>query len=136
MKFVAEIQLPLRVRQSKKKWFYLNLNQYRNAHYYTLNTTKVRFKEELKSVIAELPELNRAYFIYLLYPGTKRRLDTSNICSIVDKYFSDAVVEYGKLPDDNYLFLPAVSYSFKGVDKNNPRVVVQIYKLNKSEEVI
>ena len=39
------ISVPLVVSTSKNKKFILNLNNYRNAHYFILNTAKVKFKE-------------------------------------------------------------------------------------------
>lgn len=66
---------------------------------------------------------------YTLYPKTKRLVDVANVCSIVDKYFYDALVETGKLPDDNYNHLSSVFYRFREVDKDNPRVVVTLKEI-------
>ncbi len=120
------ISLPLKVSYTKKKCFYLNLNQYRNAHYLLLNNSKKKFKEIIQGEILNLPELNEIELSYTLFVGSKRKLDISNICSIIDKYFCDALVELGKLPDDNYDYIKKISYSFGGIDKLNPRCECQI----------
>lgn len=70
---------------------------------------------------------------YVLYPKTKRLTDVANVCSIVDKFFSDVLVEAGTIPDDNYNHLRDVMYSFGEVDPLNPRVTVFISKPSQIE---
>ena len=66
---------------------------------------------------------------YTLYPKTKRRTDISNVLSIHSKFFEDCLVEYGLLPDDNYIYIPIVSYVFGKVDKDNPRVEIEVKEI-------
>ena len=121
------IHAPLRVNQSKKKYFTLNLNQYRNAHYFTLNTAKINYKEILKPQIEKLPVIDVPVEItYKLFPATKHLTDVANVCSIHDKFFCDALVELGKLEEDNYLWIPSVRYLFGEIDRSNPRVEISI----------
>ena len=120
---------PLKVAKSKFKWWILNLNNYRNTHYQSLNKTKINYKESIDSQIQGLPEFSKIKLTYTLYPATKRLTDISNVCSIHDKYFCDALVEAGKLPDDNYVYIPSVTYSFGEVDKDNPRVEIFIEEI-------
>ena len=129
-----KIELPLKVDVSKKSSFSLNLNQYRNAHYHTLNTAKVNYSELVKKRIAHIPHLKACTLKYVLYLPTNRRVDISNVCSVVDKFFCDAFVEAGKLKDDSYDFLKEVTYCFGGIDKANPRVEVLIEQAQSSEE--
>lgn len=121
-----KISLPLNVPTSKDKSFYLNLNQYRNAHFHILNNAKIKFKEAVTKDILSLPNLNVIELDYTVYPRTKRELDISNVCSIVDKFFCDALVELGKLTDDSYKYVTRISYGFGEIDKMNPRVEVLI----------
>lgn len=125
---------PLHIQQSKKKKFLIGLNPYRNTHYQILNKIKVNYKEEMKSQILTLPLLNRIELIYTLYPRTKHLCDISNILSIHDKFLCDALVEFGKLPEDNYLFVPKVTYLFGNVDKENPRVEIQLIQLKETND--
>jgi Holliday junction resolvase RusA-like endonuclease len=120
---------PLYVMQSKRKKFYLNLNVYRNTHYIVLSKTKVAYAKLMQEQVRTLPVYDRIHLTYTLYPKTKRLTDISNVLSIVDKYFCDCLVKAGKLPDDNYLFLPLVIYKFGSVDKTNPRVEIEITPL-------
>lgn len=106
------------------KKFALNLNVYRNAHYQTLNKAKIIFKNKL---LVDYPELlkikaQRVEVGYFIERCNNRIFDTKNIESIVDKFFMDALVEFGCIPDDNYNYVsylaPKVSdYITKMPDK-------------------
>lgn len=123
------IHLPLSVRQNKTKNFCLNLNVYRNAHYQTLNQVKVTFQKQIAPLLVQLPKLNQISLSYELYPQSNRLCDIANICSIVDKFFSDSLVNLGYIPDDNYQHVLGVQYLFGSVDSKNPRVEVTINPL-------
>lgn len=125
MEVVAKIDLPLKLVLGRKNYA-LNLNFYRNAHYQILNKLKVSFTEQLEPELKKLPKLSKANLIYSYYPGSKRLSDTANVCSIVDKFFCDALVKSGAIPDDNYTYIPNVSYTYGEIDKDNPRVTVTV----------
>lgn len=120
---------PLVIPRTKSSNFSLNLNIYRNTHYKVLNNMKIVYKGIMASSILKLPSMKKVTIEYVLYPKTKALCDVANVCSVVDKFFSDALVELGKLPDDNYLYIPKIIYSFGGVDKVNPRVEILIQEL-------
>lgn len=52
--------------------------------------------------------------------------DLGNVLSIHDKFFCDALVDLGKLPDDNYHFIPSIAFHMGEVNKLNPRVDIEI----------
>lgn len=112
---------PLWVPVGKRR-IYLNLGVYRNLHYQTSNKAKAKFKEIMMPQILRLPKYDQIEISYTLFPGTSRICDVSNICSIIDKYLSDAIVELGKLPDDNYKHLVETRYRMGFVDRNHGRV--------------
>lgn len=121
------INLPYSIPIGKKDdKFYVNLNQYRNAHYHTLNSAKIAFKKLISDQVKQLPKFNVIKLWYRVFAPSKRLVDTNNICSIADKFFCDALVEAGKLEDDNYNFLIETRFTFGGIDKENPRVEVEI----------
>ncbi|QIG68806.1 holliday junction resolvase RusA-like protein [Rhizobium phage RHph_Y2_6] len=120
------IEVPIYLPQTKKKTFALNLNIYRNAHFLLLNKMKVAFKNKIEEQLSSLPNMNGVKLTYTLFMGTNREVDLSNICVVVDKFFCDALVEAGKLPDDNVNYLHSIDYRFGGVDKNNPRVEITL----------
>jgi Holliday junction resolvase RusA-like endonuclease len=117
-----KIVLPLEVYYSKNKKFILNLNNYRNAHYRILSNSKKIYTDNL---IPELKELSRftepVTLTYTYYAKTKRRIDISNPCSIIDKFTCDALVKAGVLKDDSFEQVNKVVYKFGGFDKENPR---------------
>jgi hypothetical protein len=117
---------PLRVRVGKNKLFTLNLNIFRNAHFHVLNKAKVEYKNALAAQINALPEFNTAKIHYAVYPKDKRKFDVSNIVSIHQKFFEDALVELGKLTDDSIMFISESSQSFGEISNDNPRVEITI----------
>jgi hypothetical protein len=120
------ISVPISVPVSKKKRFYLNLNQYRNAHHFTLSKAKTNYHEIVAPSLRHLPKFGCINLVYTLYTGTEQLCDTSNICSIVDKFFSDVLVTEEKIVDDNRKIVLSAHYRWGGVDKHNPRVEVTI----------
>lgn len=121
------LSVPISVQATKASRFALNLNQYRNAHYFTLNNAKKEFEQNIKDILKKLPKFKYIELEYILYPKTKHLVDISNVCSIVDKFFSDSLTENGIIEDDNYNFITKITYSFGKIDPINPRcdVVIQ-----------
>lgn len=133
-----KISLPLEVyiprSRTVDKKFILNLNNYRNTYYMTLNQAKVAFKDEVwASVVGKNGTLNKPTpplsFNYTLYPKTARKCDLGNVLSIVQKFTDDALTELGIIPDDNYEVINTVSYTIGHVDRDNPRVELEIREL-------
>lgn len=122
---------PLKILCSKVKSWILNLNSYRNTHYRVLNTCKINYKKYMEKQIKKLPnDLDTIMCIYTAYNGSNRSFDLGNVCSVHEKFFEDAMVELGKLPDDNVKHIPLVIYMYGGLDKENPRVEISVQKLN------
>lgn len=117
---------PIYLPQTKKKNFALNLNIYRNAHFLVLNKMKILFKEKIQKQLDLLPTMNGVKLTYTLFMGTNREMDLSNVCVIVDKFFCDALVEAGKLEDDNFKYLASIDYRFGGIDPQFPRCEVML----------
>ena len=116
--------VPLKVRASGKKNFIMNLNNYRNAHYFTLNNAKKHFHEliDIPVFAASIIKID-----YGIYPASKRLFDINNVCSIIDKFICDTLVERGYIPDDNIQHVPFLpSGRVVEIDKENPRCEVQI----------
>ena len=126
------IKSPLRVKSSKHKWFTLNLNMYRNAHYHILNNAKKQYKLDIDDQITNLDLTTPIHIIYTLYPKTNRLTDLGNVCSIHQKFFEDALVDKGILVDDNYYCIPSSEFIFGNVDKHNPRVDIEIRTINEN----
>lgn len=123
------ITSPLYIQVSKKKKFYLNLNSYRNTHFFVLNKAKILYKESLAPQIASLSRYKRIKVTYTYYPKTKRRTDLGNVLSVHQKFFEDSFVEAGKIIDDDYHHITESIQKFGALDKNNPRVEIKITEL-------
>ena len=128
----AKFFSPLRVFMTKAKNFILNMNQYRNTHFRLLNHTKINYKKYMERQIIKSDTFGRVVCIYTAYPKTNRKQDLGNVCSIHEKYFEDAMVEFGKLGDDNMKNIPIVIYRYGGVDPENPRVDIEVISIDNS----
>ena len=131
MKPLLSLVLPLKVKRSAKKWFILNLNQYRNLHYRTLSATKRTYHGiVLKLLSNRKSKINKTPLVahYKYYHGSKRRVDVMNPISIIEKYTMDAIVGSGVIPDDNTDIIKAYYIESCGVDKDNPRAELRLYE--------
>jgi len=120
---------PLRIIRPRAKDWLINLNTFRNSHYMTLNGVKIKYKALVQDQVDLLPEMDRCRLELTLFPKTKRRMDLTNMLSIQDKFICDAIVEAGKLPDDDYHHIVSTTYLFGEVDKENPRAEIHIQEL-------
>ena len=121
------ISMPLYIVMGvkKKKKFYLNLNQYRNWHYQVSNNLKIAYKDMAHPYIKDL-SFQKVKLSFILYKGSKRKMDRSNVLCIHEKFFCDALVESGCMPDDNDDYIVSSKYLTGGIDKSNPRVDIVI----------
>lgn len=128
---VIRLESPLAVRVNSKRQFILNLNNYRNAYFRTLNTAKIAYKKFMEEqILSEIYKpLDRIAIQYKVFKGDRRRFDIGNVTSIHQKFFEDAIVELGKLPDDRHENLPMTFDTFGGISTDRPRVEITIYDL-------
>lgn len=120
------LDVPLVVYVGKIK-IALNLNNYRNCHYYLSNKAKIVFKEKIYPKLQSLPRFKRITLItYTWFPQTQHLSDISNWCSVVDKFFCDALVSAEKIKDDNFTMIQAVNYRYGAFCPDNPRMTVTI----------
>lgn len=97
-RFILPTSIILERKTKKDRVFQLNLNTYRNTHYQTLSQAKRAF---MPIGIPEGFKAKKIRLTYHIQKKTKRRFDTGNIFSIVDKFFLDWLVTAGYIPDDN-----------------------------------
>lgn len=128
---VSIIESPLYIQLSRNKKFILNLNNYRNMYFRTLNNSKIAYKATMKDqILDQLPvPLDKIAIQYKVFKGDRRRFDVGNVASIHQKYFEDAIVELGRLPDDRHENLPLTFFTFGGISTERPRVEITIYDL-------
>lgn len=90
---------------------------------------KIKYKSIMAEQISSLPLFDKVRVTFTLFPKTRRLCDIGNVCSVHSKFFLDALVELGKIEDDNYLFIPNEEYLMGEVDKDNPRVEIKIEEI-------
>lgn len=85
----VQVFIPRKTKSDKK--FIINLNNYRNSHYITLNEAKKLYK---KIVESELENINisfdSVYLIFVHHPK-HNNIDTANVLSIAEKFACDAI---------------------------------------------
>ena len=114
----TEIILPRKTKKDKRVG--LNLNVYRNLHHSVEGQCKRAFFELMEEGLTALQPFKGAVrLVYTFHPRNKGRCDVSNMCCIVDKYFSDCLVMTGLLPDDCYDFIPEVKYTVGPIVKGS-----------------
>jgi len=125
---IHSLELPYFITLGKKRHS-CNLNQYRQAHYRVTNALKKEFKEIITDDVLDLPVMERVKIHYIIHYENKRLFDIDNIVSVISKYAQDALVELGRLPDDNYKYIVQITGTVGEVDKENPHVEMRIKEL-------
>lgn len=92
-----------------------------------LNQAKIAWKEIVRTAVGRNLITGPPYaFTYTAYPASNRKFDLGNVLSIIQKFTDDALIEMNVINDDSYKVIPVVSYKFGRVDKENPRVELEI----------
>ncbi|MFZ2978348.1 MAG: hypothetical protein WA057_01605 [Candidatus Magasanikiibacteriota bacterium] len=130
---MAKITLPLFVLLPRKtmpaRKIIINLNSYRNWHYIVSNLVKEQYTLALKDQLEHLKFNGKISLMFILYKASNRTSDRSNVLSIQEKFFCDALTHYGCIPDDNDEIIYSTSYFSGELDKINPRVEVFIQEI-------
>lgn len=109
------------------KRYHINLNNYRNWHYQVSNNLKKKFAEEIQEQIEGKMYTTPISLRFTLYKQSRRLMDRSNVLSIIEKFFCDALTNNFCIPDDSDEYISSTTYTTGGIDKDNPRVVIKIY---------
>ena len=133
MAAVHSVRLPTFMNVSGKLVKPINLNIYRNLHHYHLNNQKQSFHEAVLPLLANIPKAKKIWIHYQIFAPRNARLDTMNVGSILDKYFSDTMVEAGKIADDDYNTVVFNSFSFGGVCPMDGHAIATIHILERKE---
>lgn len=132
---IFTIKLPMRMKVNKGgELESLNLNVYRNLHFYKLNFQKKAFHDFVKPLLSGLPPMEAISLHYQINPKGGSRLDTMNVGSVVDKFFSDALVLCEIIPDDDYKHVVKNDFEFGSLCPNDPHVLVTITETKPRKE--
>jgi hypothetical protein len=114
---------------SKNK--YLNLNTYSNWHGIARNNIKKKFTKAIYHKLMLLPKMSKIHKLtYTLIRTTNRKRDRMNVYSIVDKFFCDALQEYGIIEDDSDEYIGDFNFTKTEYQKgasDQLRVRIEIY---------
>lgn len=114
-----------------KRWFVMNLNQYRNTHYRVLHVAKEEYSLLMKLKVQHLPTFtNPIHIHYKVFVSSAVKSDVMNWVAVIDKFFQDVLVREHKLLDDNYTYVPKVTCEFGGIDRKSPRLEIEIEEYN------
>ena len=129
MKFILPLEVFITKSRTPQSKFILNLNNYRNAHFFRLNAAKIAFKNEVADQILAVPKQEKTAkfrLIYTLFPKSNRRIDTNNPLTVIDKFFCDALTEFGFWVDDDSKHLTETIFRPSEVSPENPRAECQV----------
>lgn len=120
-KFTMPLYLQLGKGSACKK-YHLNFNNCRGWFFNIYNSLKIKYKtiaeEQLKGVKIKTPiELT-----FILWRGDLKKVDRANILSIHEKFFCDALTEWGCIFDDNDVYILKTTYYTGGYEKGLGRV--------------
>lgn len=111
------------------KRYSCNLNSYKNTHYRTTNAMKKEFKEIITDDVLDLPIMDKVKLHFVMHYENARKFDIDNFLSIVSKFSCDALVELGRLPDDDYTHIVQVTGTVGSLDRENPHVEMRIKEI-------
>lgn len=119
---------PWKIWTSKKRSFIPNLNQYRNAHHFTLSKAKIEYAKAIEDQLQGIEPFEKVQVTLIAYPPSKVLFDPDNLAPHM-KFALDAIVSAGILPDDNYTIVIRTIHEVGEIDKVNPRVEFLIEEL-------
>ena len=110
----------------------ITLNWYCNAHRYTRNNAKKKFKQMMSEQINALDPICSGVKlkVHYTYYAKRNGTDLDNFVCIVRKFFQDAISELGFIPDDNTNVIIKNSESYGGIDSDNPRIEIRITEVD------
>ena len=100
-------------------------------HRYTRNNIKRWYNEIVLSQVSgkEIECYDGTYGIKITLYYQNVRCDNANVCGVADKFTLDALQECNILANDNVTKCVETQYVVGGCDKDNPRVEIEIYKV-------
>lgn len=123
---VAPLAVFLPRKTMKDKKVIINLNGYRNWSFFMSNDVKKAYKEAMREQMEGIVLSTPIDLTFILYKSQNRLIDRANPLSIHEKFFCDALTEFGCIPDDNDEYISSTAYRTGGVDRQNPRVEIKI----------
>lgn len=124
-KFISPlaVYLPRKTKEDKK--CIINLNNFRNWSYHLCSDVKNAYNEAMRDQLEALEIQCPIACRYTYYKGRNMVSDRQNVLSMHEKFFMDALVKHGCIPDDSDEYLiESGPYRTGGIDRENPRVEI------------
>lgn len=129
-KIISPLFVDLPRKTKKDKRIYLNLNVYRNLNSFVNGDAKDIYNGILKEQLEAIEKFKKPVDItFVLFKGSKRKIDRANILSIVEKFFCDSLVKFNCLEDDCDDYISETHYRTGGIDRDHPRVEIEIKEI-------
>ena len=128
-KIISPLFVTLPRKTVKDKRIALNMNTYRNLHHRISNDAKKAYSEALREQLKDLSIQTPVEVTYKVYKGSKRRLDKMNVISVVSKFLLDSITDYGCWEDDNDDYVKTETILPTELDRENPRVEINIKEI-------
>lgn len=112
----------------------VNLNNYRNWNRFVEHQAKDKYSELCGPLLSGLRFGAPISLRFTLWKASARTCDRANPLCIHEKYFCDALVNHGCIPDDSDEYIASTTYETGGIDRANPRVDIRITPARKNAE--
>lgn len=122
------IEMGISRKTLKPNRYYINFNNYHNWHFQVRNKLKIKYKDILAPKVEGIT-IGRMFMVFTLHRADKRRVDRSNILALHEKFFCDGFVRCGCIRDDNDDYLESSHYYTGNIDKQNPRVDIELKEI-------
>lgn len=109
-----------------KKTILLSQNWFRNAYFYEQNRAKQDFHRLVAAQLSGVVPIPGTFSLGLSLYYKNSNCDPSNIVSIIEKFFLDALQEHNIIVNDNVKYHLGSTYTVLGQDKTNPRIEITI----------
>ena len=118
-------------KTKKDKTFLVNLNWYRNSHFFIKNEVKQWFNTDIIRQLTEIKAkpIKGMYELAFKYYYKNANSDLDNVCAMANKSFNDAAQAYGLIENDNVKHCKCSCYYTAEQDKKNPRIEIFIRKV-------
>jgi Holliday junction resolvase RusA-like endonuclease len=125
------IELPIYFEKTFKtkasKNVLVNLNWFRNAHYFEQNKVKKHYHDLVQQSIKDVNiRLDKQYTLDIDLFYKNKVSDPSNIIPMMVKYLLDALQDLKILSQDNVVHHVGTNWKVVGKDTENPRVVIRV----------
>lgn len=123
-----EFTLPLVVQVGgEKSRFGVDVNTFKSRDRWAYNKAKKAYCEHMREQLEGFDMIEGQIHVHYEYwKAMDNAPDLDNFVGGAKKFFQDAMVKHGLIEDDNINFITSNSEEYRGLDRENPRIVASI----------